>query len=61
MVRKKSFIISTIIILALVVLGFSAPKIIDSLKGEDSKAVILISDNQNIFEGNLESLKQWIH
>ena len=58
MVRKKSFIISTIIILALVVLGFSAPKIIDSLKGEDSKAVILISDNQNIFEGNLESLKQ---
>ena len=58
MVRKKSFIISTLLILALVVLGFSAPKIIDSLKGENSKAVILISDSQDIFEGNLDSLKQ---
>ena len=58
MVRKKSFIISTLLILALVVLGFSAPKIIDSLKGENSKSIILISDSQDIFEGNLDSLKQ---
>ena len=31
MVRKKSFIISTIIILALIVVGFSIPKIVSAI------------------------------
>ena len=57
-VRKKSFIISTIIILSLVVLACALPKIISAVKGEDRKDVVMIVDNENIFEGNLETIKQ---
>lgn len=59
MVKRKSFIISTIIILVLIVLGFNVPNIIKAFKGgEDSLDKILIVDNQNIFEGNLSALQQ---
>ena len=50
MVKRKSFIISTLIILV--------PNIIKSIKGEDSEDKLLIVDNENIFEGNLELLKE---
>lgn len=58
MVKRKSFIISTVIILALIVIGFNVPNIIKSIKGEDSEDKLLIVDNENIFEGNLELLKE---
>lgn len=59
MVKRKSFIISTIIILVLIVVGFNVPNIIKAFKGgEDSLDKILIVDNQNIFEGNLSALQQ---
>lgn len=58
MVKRKSFIISTIIILALIVLGFNVPNIIKSFKGEDTQDKILIVDNDDIFEGNLNMLQQ---
>lgn len=59
MLKRKSFIISTIIILVLIVLGFNVPNIIKAFKGgEDSLDKILIVDNQNIFEGNLSALQQ---
>ncbi|MCI9287787.1 MAG: ABC transporter permease [Clostridia bacterium] len=59
MIKRKSFIISTIIILVLIVLGFNVPNIIKSFKGEDTtQDKILIVDNQNIFEGNLNMLQQ---
>ena len=58
MVKRKSFIISTLIILVLIVLGFNVPNIIKSIKGEDSEDKLLIVDNENIFEGNLELLKE---
>lgn len=58
MVKRKSFIISTIIILILIVIGFNIPNIIESFKGEDTKEKLLIADNENIFEGSLELLKQ---
>ena len=58
MLKKKSFIISTIIILILIAVGFSIPKIIESIQVEDLKDKIIITDSQNIFEGNLEALKQ---
>lgn len=58
MIKRKSFIISTLIILILIVVGFNVPNIIKSIKGEDSSDKLLIVDNQNVFEGNLESLKQ---
>ena len=58
MVKRKSFLISTLIILLLIIIGFNIPNIIDSINGEDTADKILIVDNQNIFEGNLELLKQ---
>ena len=58
MVKRKSFVISTIIILVLILIGFNVPNIIKSFKGEDTGDKLLIVDNDNIFEGNLELLKQ---
>ena len=58
MVRKKAFIVSTILILLMIVIGFCIPKIIKAIKGEETKDKIIIVDSQNIFEGNLELLKQ---
>ena len=57
MVKRKSFIISMIIILVLIVVGFNIPNIINNIKGEDSwNSKILLIDSQNLFEGNLEIL-----
>ena len=57
MVKRKSFIISMIIILVLIVVGFNIPNIINMIKGEDSwNSKILLIDSQNLFEGNLEIL-----
>lgn len=58
MAKRKSFIISTLIILVLIVIGFNVPNIIKNLKSEDTGDKLLIVDNENIFEGNLELLKQ---
>ena len=58
MIKRKSFIISTLIILVMIVIGFNIPNIINSMSGEDSGSKSFIVDNENIFEGNLESLKQ---
>ena len=58
MVKRKSFIISTLIILVLIVIGFNIPNIIKNIKVEDTGDKLLIVDNENIFEGNLELLKQ---
>ena len=58
MVKRKSFIISTLIILILIIIGFNVPNIIESFEGENTGNKILIVDNDNIFEGNLELLKQ---
>ena len=57
MIQRKSFIVSTLIILILIVIGFNVPNIIKSFVGEDVKERILIVDEKNIFEGNLELLK----
>ena len=58
MAKRKSFIISTLIILILIVIGFNVPNIIKRIKGENIKDKLLVVDNENIFEGNLELLKQ---
>lgn len=57
MVKRKSFIISTLIILVLIVIGFNVPNFLKSMKGEDTQEKLLVVDNQNIFEGTLENLK----
>ena len=58
MAKRKSFIISTLIILILIVIGFNVPNIIKNIKGENTEDKLLVVDNGNIFEGNLELLKQ---
>ncbi len=58
MIKRKSFIISTLIILVLIVIGFNIPNMIKSFKGENTGDKFLIVDNDNVFEGNLELLKQ---
>ena len=58
MTKRKSFIISTLIILLLIVAGFNIPNIIKAVKGENTTDKLLIVDNDNVFEGNLELLKQ---
>ena len=57
MLKRKSFLISTLIILIIIVIGFNVPNIIESFNGEDTEAKLLIVDNDNIFEGNLEMLR----
>ena len=58
MVKRKSFIISTLIILVMIVIGFNIPNIIKSMSGNETESKSFIVDNENVFEGNLELLKQ---
>ena len=58
MVKRKSFIVSTLIILILIIIGFNVPNIIKNLKGDNTGDKLLIVDNKNVFEGSLENLKQ---
>ena len=58
MVKRKSFIISTLIILLLIIIGFNVPNVIKNLNGDNAGDKFLIVDNKNVFEGTLESLKQ---
>lgn len=57
MVKRKSFIISTLIILILIIIGFNIPNIIKSIQGENLGTKLLVVDSENIFEGSLETLK----
>ena len=57
MIKRKSFIISTIIFLIMIVVGFNIPNILKSINGEDTSNKLVIVDEENIFEGSLESLK----
>ena len=59
MLRRKSFIISTLIILVIIIVGINIPNILklftDSSETGDK---LLIVDSNNVFEGNLSSLEQ---
>lgn len=56
MVKRKSFIISNIIILLIIVIGFNVPKFLSGIKSESAKVTVL--DNENIFEGRLDNLHE---
>ena len=61
MVKRKSFIISNLIILAIIVLLFNVPRIMDFITGDKdvfSKTKMLIVDSENIFEGTLSTLNE---
>ena len=61
LVKRKSFIISNLIILLIIVIGFNVPNIIKNVSNGDEsfgKDKITIVDNDNIYEGNLQALTQ---
>lgn len=57
MLSRKSFRISTIIILVLIVLGFNAPGFIQNLNGGNFDDTILVSDPKNLYQGTLPALE----
>lgn len=57
MLTRKSFIISTIIFLIMIIVGFNIPNILKLINGESTGNKLLIVDEQNVFEGSLEGLK----
>ena len=57
MVKRKAFIVSTIIFLVMIVVGFNIPQILKKIKGEDIGSKLIIVDENNVFEGSLETLK----
>ena len=59
LLKRKSFIISNIIILIIIIVGFNVPKIIDAIKGNNQdfgKTKVTIFDNDDTFEGTLDSI-----
>ena len=58
MINRKSFIISTIIICLIIILGFNVPNLLKMMSKDSKGDTLLIVDTQNIYEGNLEALKQ---
>ena len=61
MAKRKSFIISTCIILVLIVIGINIPNIMKAIIGDNENAgetKILIVDSTNLFEGTLQSINQ---
>lgn len=61
MAKRKSFIISTLIILVLIVIGFNIPNIMEAIIGDNENAgetKLLIVDSSDLFEGTLPSINQ---
>lgn len=57
MVKKKSFIVSNIIFLVIILVGTNVPRLLESLNGKSDGKKVLIVDSKNVFEGSLDSLK----
>lgn len=57
MLQRKSFIITTIIFLIMIVVGFNRPNFMKMLNKDSDVNKIEIIDSGNVFEGTLESLK----
>ncbi len=59
MFQKKTFLISNLIILIMIVVGFNIPNILSSFEGEEGESSItkeLVVDSKNIYEGILDRL-----
>ena len=59
MAKRKSFIVSTIILLAIIIIGINIPNIIKAFTGDsdgDTNNKLLVVDSSNLFEGSLDSL-----
>ena len=61
MVRRKSFLISNLIILVIIVIGFNVPNILNSFENTDSSEqqdTVLMIDETGMFASSVESLNQ---
>lgn len=61
LIKRKSFIISNIIMLLIIVVGFNVPNIINNFKNGDEdfgETKLVIIDKDNLFENSLDVLKQ---
>ena len=59
MLRRKSFIISTLIILVIIIVGINIPNILKLFTdSSETGNKLLIVDSNKVFEGNLSSLEQ---
>ena len=58
MLRRKSFIISTIVLLLIIVASFNIPNIIKMFGTDSLDEKVLVLDPENLFEGNIEYLNQ---
>lgn len=56
MMTRKSFIISTIVILVMIVIGCNIPNIIKNVSSENSNEKIIILDKDNLYEDRLDEL-----
>ena len=59
MFQKKTFLISNLIILIMIVVGFNLPNILSSFdkeEGNSNTTKELVVDSKNIYEGTLNSL-----
>ena len=58
MVKRKSFIVSSIIIILIIIVGFNIPNIMSLFSDDTSSSSdkLLVVDSTNLFEGSLDSL-----
>ena len=58
MVKRKSFIVSSIIIILIIIIGFNIPNIMSLFSDDTSSSSdkLLVVDSTNLFEGSLDSL-----
>ena len=56
--KKKAFIVSTIITILLIVAGTAVTKIIPKMTATNDKNKIIIADNDNVFENKLDKMNQ---
>ena len=59
MVKRKSFIVSTIIIILIIIVGFNIPNIMSLFSDDTSSSSgerLLVVDSTNLFEGSLDTL-----
>ena len=61
MLKKKTFLISNLIILLFIVVGFNIPNILNAFSSEEEEGTptidkVLVVDSQNIYEGVLTKL-----
>lgn len=58
MIKRKSFIISTLVLLIIIATAFNIPNIMKMLGKNDFNEEILVIDPEKLFEGNVEVLNQ---